>query len=102
MFFKGNRETNLGSRKRGIERRLMIGPVSAKVVLIIIVASLAFFYLGQAGQSQTEKIKISDLEQNLSNEQNEIDRLEVEQNRLKALSIIQDGANKKGMESAGQ
>jgi cell division protein FtsL len=102
MFFKGRREADLGIRKRDAERRLSLGPVSAKVVLIVIVASLAVFYLGQAGQSQTKKITTSDLEQSLKNEQNEIDRLDVEKNRLKSLSIIQDEAAKKGMESAGQ
>lgn len=102
MFFKGRREVDLGTRKRALERRFVLGPVSAKVVLIIIVAALATFYLGQSAQSQTKKIKTSELEQNLKNEQNEMDRLEVEKNRLKALSIIQDEANKKGMESAGQ
>lgn len=102
MFFVGKRENLLGMKKRTIDRKFIIGPVSAKVVFFVILAAFATFYLAESSQSAKRKIETSDLSQEVKNKQNEIDQFEVEKNRLKALSIIQDKAKEKGMESAGE
>lgn len=102
MFFVGRRSSNLGSRKRFVERRLFIGPNSLKFVVLFVLAAFSLFYLSQSSQSATRNYIVSDLEQEKKDVVAETERLEVEANRLKTLSIIQDKAKEKGMEQASK
>jgi len=100
MMFVGPRVSRLGIKRRSIERRFFIGPVSAKVVFFIILAAFSIFYLSQSSQIASRKIIQSGLEQDTLNKQNEIDQIKLEGQRLKALSDVQSEAEKKGMEPA--
>jgi cell division protein FtsL len=71
-------------------------------MVIAILAAFSLFYLSQSSQSATKNYVVSDLENQKSQVTAEKDRLEVEANRLKALSLIQDKANAKGMEASSQ
>lgn len=98
MLYVGNRDPNLGVKKRTIERRLAIGPVSIKLVVVALLIVFSFFYLFQSNESTKRYYTISDLQEQKEKTEAVKAQLEVDANRLKALSIIQDEANKKGME----
>jgi len=102
MITVGQRDINLGQRKRGISRKVAFGPGSLKVIAFIILAAFSFFYLSQSSQSATKTIQVSDLEQKEKDITAEKERLEVESSRLKALSVIQEKAKEKGMEQVTQ
>ncbi len=102
MFFVGKRDQNLGIRKRTVEKRVFLGPTSVKVIVLVILAAFSLFYLSQSSQSATKNYEISDLEQQKKDLNGEKERLEVESNRLKALSIIQEKASAKGMEQVSE
>lgn len=102
MFFVGKRGNNLGLRKRSLERRLFLGPNSLKFVVLFVLAAFSLFYLSQSSQSATKNYIVSDLEQDKKDTEAQTERLEIEANRLKALSLIQDKANEKGMEQASK
>lgn len=102
MFFVGKRESNLGVRKRTIEKRVFLGPNSVKVIILVMLAAFSLFYLSQSSQSATKNYEISDLDQQKNDINAEKERLEVEANRLKALSIIQEKASQKGMEQVSE
>ena len=98
MITVGSRDANLGQRKRGLSRRVIFGPGSVKIIAFVILAAFSLFYLSQSSQSATKTIQVSDLEKKEKDITAEKERLEVESNRLKALSIIQEKAKEKGME----
>jgi cell division protein FtsL len=102
MFFVGKRDQNLGIRKRTVEKRFFLGPTSVKVVILVVLAAFSLFYLSQSSQSATKNYEISDLTQQEKDLNSQKQRLEVEANRLKALSIIQDKASQKGMEQVSE
>ncbi|MCX6809333.1 MAG: hypothetical protein NTZ65_01080 [Candidatus Berkelbacteria bacterium] len=102
MFFVGKRNRDLGVRQRSVERRVFFGPNSFKVLIVVILAAFSFFYLSQSSQSATKNYIVSDLEEQNKSVTSEKERLEVEANRLKALSLIQDKAKEKGMEQSSQ
>jgi len=102
MITIGSRDTNLGQKKRSIARSIFFGPNSVRIIAIVLLAAFSLFYLSQSSQSATKTIRVSDLEKEQNDITSEKERLEVEANRLKALSIIQDKAKEKGMEQGSQ
>lgn len=102
MFFIGKGGNDLGRRKRSVERRVSLGPNSLKFVVLFVLAAFSLFYLSQSSQSATKNYIVSDLEGQKEDAQAQAERLEVEANRLKALTLIQDKANEKGMEQASK
>jgi len=102
MFTVGSRSKDLGLRKRGIERRVVLGPNTVKILAIVVLAAFSLFYLSQSSQSAAKNYIVSNLDDQNNKAAAEKDRLQVEANRLKALSIIQQKAQEKGMESSSQ
>lgn len=102
MFIVGSRSKDLGLRKRSIERRFVLGPNAVKILAIVVLAVFSLFYLSQSSQSAAKNYTVSNLEEESNKSTAEKDRLEVEANRLKALSIIQEKAADKGMEPASK
>lgn len=102
MFIVGSRSKDLGLRKRGIERRVVLGPNTVKILAIVVLAAFSLFYLSQSSQSAAKNYIVSNLDDQNNKAAAEKDRLQVESNRLKALSIIQQKAQEKGMESSSQ
>lgn len=103
MMFVGRRN-NYSPRvkSRSIKARVYFGPNSVKVVVIVLFAVFSLFYLSQSSQSATRNYIVSDLEEQNNNTVAEKERLEVEANRLKALSIIQEKASENGMEPVSE
>ena len=98
MLYIGKRNQDLGTRKREIDRRFVLGPNSVKVILIILIVVFSFFYLSQSSQSATRNYQVSDLQEQKDQAEAVKAQLQVDGNRLKALSAIQDKAKEKGME----
>lgn len=102
MFHVGKRTKDLGVRKRSLDRKFTLGPNSIKVIAVVILAAFSLFYLSQSSQSATRDYIVSDLESQKKDLNSERERMEVEANRLKALSLIQDKATQSGMEQSSQ
>jgi cell division protein FtsB len=102
MFIVGKRTKDLGARKRSINQRVVLGPNAVKILAIVVLAAFSLFYLSQSSQSAAKNYIVSGLEDENNKMTSEKERLEVEANRLKALSIIQEKAQEKGMESSSQ
>ena len=100
MLFIGKRDQALGIKKRSVERRFVLGPNSVKVVLILLLVVFSFFYLSQSSHSATSDYMISDLQSQKDKSESLKAQLEVNLNRLKALSAISDKAKEKGMEQS--
>ena len=102
MFIVGKRTKDLGTRKRSVNQRLVLGPNAVKILAIVVLAAFSLFYLSQSSQSAAKNYIVSGLDDQNNQMTAEKERLEVEANRLKALSIIQEKATEKGMESSSQ
>ncbi len=102
MFIVGKRSKDLGVKKRSVEQRVVLGPNAVKILAIVVLAAFSLFYLSQSSQSAAKNYIVSGLDDENSKLTAEKERLEVEANRLKALSIIQEKAQEKGMESSTQ
>jgi len=81
---------------------VFFGPNSVKVLVIVMFAVFSLFYLSQSSQSATRNYIVSDLEEQNKDNVAEKERLEVEANRLKALSLIQEKATQNGMEPVSE
>jgi len=81
---------------------MVLGPNTVKILAIVVLAAFSLFYLSQSSQSASKNYIVSNLEDENNKSASEKDRLQVEANRLKALSIIQEKAQEKGMESSSQ
>ncbi len=102
-MFVGRKNSYLrNTKKRSINPRVFLGPNSIKVLVIVIFAAFSLFYLSQSSQSATRNYIVSDLEEQKKENIAEKERLEVEANRLKALSIIQEKASEGGMEQISE
>lgn len=97
MLFIGKRDRLLGTKKRSLERRFVLGPNSVKVILVVLLVVFSFFYLSQ-GQSATRNYIISDLQAQKDKSESLKAQVELDGHRLRALSAIQDKAKEKGME----
>ena len=102
MIFIGKRSKDLGQRKRSLDRRFVLGPNTLKIMVIAILGAFSLFYLSQSSQSATKNYVVSDLDSQKNKVTAEKERLEVEANRLKALSLIQEKATEKGMEASSK
>lgn len=102
MFIVGKRSKDLGQKKRMINQRVVLGPNMVKILAIVVLAVFSLFYLSQSSQSAAKNYIVSGLEEENNKVTAEKERLEVEANRLKALSIIQEKAQEKGMESSSK
>lgn len=103
MMFVGRRNNYSPKVKnRSISARVFFGPNSVKVLVIVLFAAFSLFYLSQSSQSATRNYIVSDLEEQNENNVAEKERLGVEANRLKALSLIQEKAAENGMEPVSE
>ena len=101
-MFVGKRNNYSKAKSRSINKRVFFGPNSMKVVVIVLFGTFSLFYLSQSSQSVTRNYIVSDLEEQRQDHVAEKERLEVEANRLKALSLIQEKAAESGMEQVSE
>lgn len=99
MLITNSNNFQTGVRRRTIGRSFSVGPVSVKVLTILILAAAALFYLAQTTQSATKNYKLRELEIQKSQLKEENERLQVEAIRLKSLNTLAETAKQMGMEN---
>lgn len=77
------------ARKRTVSPLLKLGPMSLRVLGIASAASLLLFYLAQTTQSATKSYELQTLSAQKGELLEEVDRLELEAQRLQSLGAIQ-------------
>ena len=98
MLIPNGNKWQEGERKRTLSRSLSLGPVSTKVIGVVLVALLALFYLAQSTQSATRNYAIQDLDDRKTTLESNKEELTVEATRLKSLQTIQDKAEELNLE----
>ena len=88
MLIPQNKYLQPGRRKRTIAQVLSLGPVSTKVIGVVLLALLALFYLAQSTQSATNNYAIQNLQDRRTNLEASKDELAAEAMRLKSLESI--------------
>lgn len=79
-----------GRRKRTVAQVLSLGPMSTKIIGVVLLALLALFYIAQSGQSAARNYEIQDLEKQKSELESSKEELTVEAIRLKSLQEIKN------------
>lgn len=99
MLITNSNNFQTGVRRRTIGRSFSVGPISVKVLTILILAAAALFYLAQTTQSATKNYKLRELEIQKTQLKEENERLQVESIRLKSLNNLAETAKQMGMEN---
>lgn len=79
---------SIGTKKRTIGRKFLIGPKAARFIAIIIFGALGLLYLTQSTQGADRSYKLRDLSAQKSQLSEQRDRLKVEESRLQSLNEI--------------
>ena len=80
--------SSIGTKKRTIGRKFLIGPKAARFIAIIIFGALGLLYLTQSTQGADRSYKLRDLSAQKSQLSEQRDRLKVEESRLQSLNEI--------------
>lgn len=99
MITNSNNGWQPGLRRRTLRRSLTVGPVSIKIITILLVAAFALFYLAQSTQSAARNYNIYELQNQKEKLDREKNELELEAIRLKSLSKIQATAEELQLQS---
>jgi len=102
MLYVGQRTIDSGLKKRSVARRVIFGPVTIKFVAIALLVVFSFFYYVQSNASTEQYYTISDLQEQKEKAEAVNSQLQVDAERQRALSIIEQKANEKGMEPISQ
>lgn len=89
MLLTNKNTDEIGIQKRTIERTVKIGPLSLKLITLLIFAALTLFYLAQSTQSATKKYELRDLKLTQEKLDSDQETLEAEAMRLKSLKEIE-------------
>ena len=76
-----------------------MGPISIKIVTILLVAAFALFYLAQSTQSAARNYTIYELQGRKEKLQQEKNQLEVEAIRLKSLTKVEEAVDQLQLET---
>lgn len=99
MLIPQSKYTGEGVRKRTLARALSIGPMSTKIIGVVLLALLALFIVAQTGQSAARNYKIQDLEDQKSKLDSSKEELTVQATRLKSLQEIKTKSEEMKLES---
>lgn len=77
-----------GLRRRTIQRQISLGPVSLRLVTILIVAAAAVIALAQSTQSATKNYEVEKLKSEVSSKEKEMKELQTESIRLRAYRTL--------------
>lgn len=80
--------SEIGAKKRMINKRISIGPKASRFIAVIVFAALGILYLTQSTQGADRSYKIQDLTAKKSQLLEERDRLKIEESRLESLNEI--------------
>jgi cell division protein FtsL len=88
----------LGTRRHSIGRVMSLGPSTAKIIGVVLLAMVALFYLAQTTQGATRSYTVQDLETKKQEIQAAKDDLQLEAVRLNSLQTIKTKAEEMGLE----
>ena len=91
------RNPNSNLLKRTTQAQVSLGPLTVKLLAILVIALLSVFYLFQSNASATKSYMVSDLEKKHEDLTAENEKLQYEAERLKSLAKSQEKAREKGM-----
>ncbi len=97
MLITSSNSWNSGIRKRTVKSEVRLGPVTLKFVTIALLAVAALFYLAQSSRATAQKYNVSNLQNEVQQNQNDVDQLKVEAARLQSLNAIKEAAASQNM-----
>jgi Tfp pilus assembly protein PilN len=77
-----------GVRRRTIQRQVSLGPVTLRIVTIIVFAAAALIALAQSTTSATKAYELTKADRAVAQEQQKVNEMETEATRLQALQSI--------------
>ena len=77
-----------GMRRRTIARQINFGPLSLRIVTIVIFAAAALITLAQSTAGATKSYKVQSLEADVTKHEDDLDRMKNEAVRLQALQRV--------------
>ena len=84
---------DFGVRKRTIDRRISLGPLSFRFLTIAVLSVLALFYLIQSSQGESGSLRANELLKEKEKLEQEMRRLELESIRLRSLNEIKKNSS---------
>ncbi len=99
MLITNSNHFQPGIRRRTLRRSIVLGPISIKIVTILLVAAFALFYLAQSTQSAARNYTIYELQGRKEKLQQEKNQLEVEAIRLKSLTKVEEAVDQLQLET---
>ena len=96
------RPTNTRRTIRTVQRRVRFGPTAAKYIGLAALAILAVVMLTQSSTSSTNAYKQNELRSQVSNVEQDIDRLKLEAKRAQSIQSIQQTTVKDQMEQVNR
>lgn len=82
-----------GIRRRTIDKDVKLGPISLRFVTIAILAIIALFYLIQASQGESGRLRANELIREKEKLELQMKRLELESLRLRSLNELQKNSS---------
>lgn len=93
-----SKRSNNRSSVRTIQRRVRLGPTTAKYIGLLVLAILAIIMLTQSSTSSTNAYKQNELRKQISQVDQDIERLKLEAKRAQSIQNIQQTPVKQKME----
>jgi cell division protein FtsL len=91
------RNPNSNLLKRTTQSQISLGPLSIKLLSILVIALLSIFYLFQSNASAAKSYMVSDLQKKQEDLSAENGNLQYEAERLKSLQQTEESAQERGM-----
>lgn len=91
------RNPNAPILKRTVDNKLSLGPITVKLLAVLVLALLSIFYLFQSNSSAAKAYVTQGLQQKQDDLTAENEKMQYEAERLKSLSHAEDAAKTKGM-----
>lgn len=88
MLITNGRMVQTGTRRRTISRQVSLGPISLRLVTVVIIAAAALVALAQSTQSATKNYQAEELKAQVAEKQKDVEEKQFEAARLNSLKAI--------------
>lgn len=86
MLITNGRMVQTGTRRRTIHRQVNLGPISMRLVTIVVLAAVVLIGLIQTTQSATKNYKVGELAADVAKKEKDVEGRRFEKARLEAIS----------------
>jgi len=97
-----SKNSQLGTKKRTLPRQITLGPNALKFIAIVIFAALGIVYLSQSTRGANLSVELRQLDTDQQSLERQIERLNAESARLKALDNIYSQSNNASMQPSSK